>query len=683
MGTKRLALLGREPVTLKYLCNLLKNIFEDIVEVIPYLVKDKLDTTIPVVITTTDAYYNDARILFPNSTIIAGEKVLTGFNLEKVIMLPPNKRVLVINMPQIAAVDTVNNLVELGITHLEYIPAIPGEPCPPDVDTAITTGLIHSVPPEITTKIDIGFRTFSIDAFNRLLRALDLGGHYLDKMSRQYKLPLALSNAKLVDNIEKVELFNKERELIIDKIPDAIMLASQDKTILFLNKEMEGIIGKTKEHIIGKTIQEIIYPISLGKDLMLKMDEGVNAKVILNNKEYLYSLTSMERGKNKSYIFTFKPANKVKKMQPTNGFNYKKYGHIAKYTFDDFWGNNKDVIDLKRQALLFAKNDMTIFISGESGTGKEILAQAIHNASKRFEAPFVAVNFAAIPENLVESELFGYEGGAFTGALKEGKPGFFEIANGGTLFIDEIGDMPLFLQTRLLRVLQEREVVRIGSPRILPIDIRIIAATNVDLNKYVLEGKFRRDLYFRLNVLSLNTIPLRFFKENINDILNNYLSLRYNFKIQLEKSVQSILQLYSWPGNVRELFNVADYMFYSCENVETISIKNIPKYIIQDIENDNIYKAAPDKESTPKNDIISKHELYKHILTILQNKDKNAAGRNSIRLSLKEKTIDIGEHYLKSILEEMKKENLIKSGTTRQGTKITEKGWLFLYKHKS
>ena len=208
----------------------------------------------------------------------------------------------------------------------------------------------------------------------------------------------------------------------------------------------------------------------------------------------------------------------------------------------------------------YAVTDSTVLIIGESGTGKELMAQGIHNASNRKEGPFVAVNCAALPESLIESELFGYAEGAFTGANKGGKQGFFELAHGGTIFLDEIGEIPDFIQTRLLRVLQEREVMRVGGDRVIPVDIRVVAATNRKLWDLVKEGKFRSDLYFRLNVLHMELPPLRHRMEDIPILVDFFLQKmgsRLCFEDFSDK-LKNFFLTYSWPGNIRQLENIIE-----------------------------------------------------------------------------------------------------------------------------
>ncbi len=251
-------------------------------------------------------------------------------------------------------------------------------------------------------------------------------------------------------------------------------------------------------------------------------------------------------------------------------------------SFESIVGHDTGLRDVVKKAKRVANSPSTVLIRGDSGTGKELLAQAIHHESNRRKNPFVAINCAAIPENLLESELFGYEGGAFTGSRREGSIGKFEYANQGTLFLDEIGDMPLSLQPKLLRVLQERSIERIGGKKIIPIDVRVIAATHRNLEDMVEKGTFREDLYYRLNVIPLHTKPL---KERSDDIV---LLLRYfirkhcrTLKIS-ELSIDPVLEQwliqYDWPGNIRQLENAVEYMVNIAES-NTIGFHDLPDYL--------------------------------------------------------------------------------------------------------
>ena len=284
--------------------------------------------------------------------------------------------------------------------------------------------------------------------------------------------------------------------------------------------------------------------------------------------------------------------------------NYSKTNEeISKITvaanpisIENIIGDSEAVLDLKDKIKKIADTQSTVLITGESGTGKELIARAIHSCSKRSKKPFIAINCGAIPDSLLESELFGYVKGAFSGASSEGRVGKFELANGGVIFLDEIGEMPFYLQVKLLRVLQERTIVRIGSNKLIKLDIRVIAATNMDLKQRIREKKFREDLYYRLNVIPLRVPPLRERGEDIFLIMK-ILMEKYN-KIfnknvhSIDNEVKEIIKNYSWPGNVRELENTVEFMINMCDEKGIITkdmiYENIVKNSILGNQNEKI-----------------------------------------------------------------------------------------------
>lgn len=260
----------------------------------------------------------------------------------------------------------------------------------------------------------------------------------------------------------------------------------------------------------------------------------------------------------------------------------------ARYDFDDLIGTSTEFIELKNFAQRIADTDCTVLIRGESGTGKELFAHAIHNASHRWDKPFISVNCAAIPRDLISSELFGYVGGAFTGASRSGAKGKFEQANGGTLFLDEIGEMPIDMQSVLLRVLEEDQITRIGSAHPVPIDVRLIVATNQDLETFIKDGKFRLDLFYRLNIISLNMIPLREHREDIDILTDSFIS---HFSASSGRPVTGIsqearaaLRTYDWPGNIRELRNTIEQCVVTAYG-NNIQLTDLPENVrLQTIE---------------------------------------------------------------------------------------------------
>lgn len=352
----------------------------------------------------------------------------------------------------------------------------------------------------------------------------------------------------------------------------------------FLNIEVSDIIGKyvtdvvenSRLHIVAKTGQtEINHPHKhngvgyIVHRIPLKEDGKIIAVmglILFNN-----ATTALALSEKCAFL-----ESKLKNFQEELATI-----HRTKYDFDSIVGQSREMMDAKSIAIQAATNDLPVLITGESGTGKELFAQAIHHAGARKTFPFVQVNCAAIPRDLLESELFGYARGSFTGAAKKGKPGKFEIANMGTIFLDEIGDMPIEMQAKLLRVLEMKEVERIGSNAVTPLDFRVIAATNQDLENLMKSGLFRRDLFFRLNVVPLHIKPLR---ERVDDILPMAHHFIQNIKkgptgkgIRILSKAKKALETYDWPGNGRELLHTMERILVST-GTKSIDLSDLPEY---------------------------------------------------------------------------------------------------------
>ena len=315
----------------------------------------------------------------------------------------------------------------------------------------------------------------------------------------------------------------------------------------------------------------------------------------------------------------------------------------AKYSFSNIIGESKSLMEVKNICQRAAMSDSNVLIMGESGTGKELFAHAIHNASDRASGPFVKINCAAIPSELLESELFGYEGGAFTGAKKEGKVGKFELANGGSIFLDEIGDMPLQMQVKLLRVLQEREIERIGSTKTRPINVRIISATNKNLEEEVKSGNFREDLYYRLNVMSVNIEPLRKRKDDIRPLakaLVKKLSSQMGVHVDsISEKAMAALEAYDWPGNIRELENVIERSINLLDSDWIIKVSTLPVHITQSHKT-HVYIAG----STLKEQLydVEKSIILECLNENQGNKQKTANDLDMSRTSLYQKLKSYG-----------------------------------------
>ncbi|MDR2076551.1 MAG: sigma 54-interacting transcriptional regulator [Desulfovibrio sp.] len=381
----------------------------------------------------------------------------------------------------------------------------------------------------------------------------------------------------------------------LDVTSDGYIAINREGRIIEINKSYCDLLNISHAEALTKNIIEVIPNTKMIRvlksgitevDVLDKHESGV-----LKGKYLVCSRSTVEKDGVRVAAFaqvrysekTIEVAQSFQKVMKELEYYKKEYKRFSRehYSFDKIIGTSSALLSLKGKALRAAAHDFTILLQGETGTGKEVFAHAIHNASARSHAPFIRLNCAAIPSELFESELFGYEEGAFSGARKGGKPGKIELADGGTLFLDEIGDMPLPMQAKLLRVLQDRELDRLGGTRATPINIRVIAATNQDLDKRIKEGRFREDLYFRLNVISLQMIPLRSRPGDIVPLAEHYLAelnCRYEEHKSFHPSVPPLLKDYAWPGNGRELRNAVEYAF-SFSDSALIAKESLPHKI--------------------------------------------------------------------------------------------------------
>jgi transcriptional regulator with PAS, ATPase and Fis domain len=378
-------------------------------------------------------------------------------------------------------------------------------------------------------------------------------------------------SAKAFETIENQRTMGMVNLLktITDEIEEAVITLDGDYCISHANKKAISILNISDEIIV-----KVNYEFT--GNCILDQQEY---KLELNNKKYFVVgyVNDIKLDEKYKYMFVFSESQKIKDR-------ISKLSNIDDdIIFNNILGSSSKIMNVKNNILKIAKSTSTVLITGESGSGKEMFSRAIHKASSRSEETFIPINCGAIPENLLESELFGYVKGAFTGADSKGKIGKFEIADKGTVFLDEIGDMPLYMQVKLLRVLQEKELTRIGSNKSIKIDVRIIAATNRDLEEMINEGSFREDLYYRLNVIPIEIPPLRQRIEDIKVITyynaNKYSKLFNKKFIGIDSLVWDYFSSYDWPGNIRELQNTVEFMINMMDSNGVLIKENIPQRI--------------------------------------------------------------------------------------------------------
>nr|WP_074098664.1 sigma 54-interacting transcriptional regulator [Clostridioides difficile] len=410
-----------------------------------------------------------------------------------------------------------------------------------------------------------------------------VGGGLACSFARQYGIDSVFATAsdesireaveyckKLLDTLGEEKFNNEVLRNILDGIKDGVIAIDSNGSIILYNESAKNMLKVERKCALNKYILDVFPKMEWMLDCLHEKEDVEDRKIRNINNLIVNTRTTLIKVDNSTYgvLGIIQDITKLQNLERKIRFDLNQKGLYARYTFDDFLFKDKLTREFIEEAKKIGKSDYTTLLYGESGSGKEIIAHSIHNISKRKDRPFVAINCATIAENLLESELFGYEEGAFTGARKGGKRGLFELAHGGTLFLDEINSLSFNIQTKLLRVIEERQIMRIGSDYIIPLDIRIIAATNESLTEKIVMGTFRADLFYRLSSLEINIPPLRDRREDIIPLFNNFVnevlkddglnginSIDENFV--LTKDEMDKLYNYSWPGNVRELKTIA------------------------------------------------------------------------------------------------------------------------------
>lgn len=429
------------------------------------------------------------------------------------------------------------------------------------------------------------------DINGELIGCIGITG-YTDTFS-QHTLAMVISISYAIESQLKLSIINNSKDsfdhysnIIHQSVSDAIIVTNKHGNIDILNKATESLFSISQKDLIGKNFDDIVsYTDSFGK--YLKGNEDFYQKDVLLNFgngaiKCKISLTHLKaEGKINGRIYIIKAVK-----DPIIDRSYREDKRL--YSFNDIIGESSQIKEAIEYAKIASKRHSNVLLMGESGTGKELFAQAIHNYSSRRDQPFVALNCGALPLSLVESELFGYEGGAFTGAKKQGQPGKFELADEGTIFLDEIGEMPLSIQASLLRVIQDMEITRVGGNKKKKVDVMIISATNKNLIEEVQKNNFRLDLFYRLNVFNIIISPLRERKEDILYLVEYFID-KYNKKFSLniqdiDNEVLDLFMNYHWLGNVRELENVLERAVQVATK-NYVTIKDIPIYLRENLTN--------------------------------------------------------------------------------------------------
>ena len=579
------------------------------------------------------------KISFQLKNSIVAKRTINYNNIDILFNIKDRNEVIFVNDSRESTYEALTSLEEIGIKHIKFIPYYPEKSgIIKKFKIAVTPGEVDKVPPFVEKIYDIGSRLIEMETLILILNKLDLFSLNSSRISNNFLNKIVKLNEEKHRTMRK----EKEKRDSLFNIIDTL-----DKNYIIFYKD---------------ELQEFSFENDIVKHIKLQIKYE-------NSKKYLKQGEILEFLKDKNNFSKTALINNSKFILKKNIFNkftyisiYKEDMHLesnfkGKYFLNHIIGESEKIVSLKNKIEKLSKSEITVLLEGETGTGKELFASAIHNSSSRKNNPFIPINFSSLNETIIESELFGYEKGAFTGASPKGKKGFFELAQGGTIFLDEIGDISLKIQSRLLRVLEEKEIVRIGGEKIIPIDIRIIGATNKDIYQMCKENRFRKDLYYRLRSGYLRIPPLRERKEDIETIIEDFLVKNSYENYEISKKAMDFLKNYPWEGNVRELINTISYaILLSDSNLITIDT-----LMENDFLKDKI-KCGKEKR------IFNREEIKKDILNIIKDHciKEVSIGRTKIFKILKS-TYNISEYKVRKLIDELKEEGRVEQGKKSQG----------------
>lgn len=671
---KRIILVGHRRENMEVFSGQIKSLFGDRTEVQLVLPLEEIPALLPsdsiVVATCYDIYSLIEHLIPENVSVMFSRTTVQPDGLRRLVKQPEGNRIVVVSDHMETSNQLLACLLQLGITHLRLKPADLSKP-----------GIFCN---EI-----VACAGLPLEEIKGARQVIDLRAPMLD-MATVLDLGVALGKPEVlsVKNVAEdyrgfipvhagitwcLEGYNRvigSGDILLNMIDGAIISVEQDGTVKDCNTQAEVMFDLRAVDTIGKKRMDLFSQLPF--ENALRNGEEVNDVIRIINEENMIVTVRpiINSGKRYGAVAVVKRFKDEEKRYNKLRRSLIDRGYRAKYRFEDIIGHSAAMEQCLGMAKRMAASNSSMLILGESGTGKEMFAQAVHNASERRGHQFVAVNCGAIPESLLESELFGYSDGAFTGAKKGGKAGLFELANKGTIFLDEISEMQLTLQKRLLRVLQEREVTRLGGDSVITVDIRLIAATNRDLREMVRNNEFREDLYYRLNVLPLSVPPLRNRTEDIRDMVDYFIKELKGDFVFTEEAYEA-LESYYWRGNVRELRNYVE--FFSNYGVSSVGLKELEA--IFPVDDRERIVATKDLQEEQKSEFYSK-EKTKFILENLRQglESGKRLGRRSLCEIARKEGLFLGEQEIRRITIELEKRGLVEVHPNKAGTVITPKG---------
>lgn len=666
---RELVLLAGTRETYKALVEQLESMLGQFVRIRGYASEEGLPPLIEDTLIVYSSYliHDEVKdVIAPTCKVIVAHRTINYQYIDSLFEIPNGTSVLYVNDFPESAKDSIETLNRLGINHLQYIPYSPGNEFPYDIKIAVTPGELNLTPSHIPVKINLGVRLIDIHTIMDIVNHFGLPEKVRVDITDKYTgriIELSKKHSTLKQEAVKLNQYLKR---VVDGVNDGILAFNSSGTISVFNEALEKMTGISSNYGLKKKLSQAFKNIELLQFLLKGKSEDQEAFTVRQTNVMVHRFPIKHED---TIVATFKNMDETIEMDKRIKQDLQRKGYISKYTFQSILGQSAILQNTIRIARKLAPSDLPILIQGESGTGKELFAGAIHTGSSRKNAPFLGINCNAISEELLESELFGYEEGSFTGARKGGKKGVFEQADGGTLFLDEIGDISMKLQARLLRVLEESEIRRIGGNKNIPINVRVIAATNRPLNEMINNGLFREDLYHRLKVLSLSLPSLRQRREDIPLLIQAFITQSHNPLATINQGTLEKMSKMEWKGNIRELKNTVQYMLVVSDG-DVITSSDLPSDMRKGIDDHSIHE------------FIGKVKSTEQIFLLKSIAELNEKGVPASRKKLSALTLEtlnpLSEQQVRHRLKEMEQLGYIIIRQGRAGTHITERGFNLL-----
>lgn len=675
---KKIGIVALDPRAADFYASQVQELFGDYAEVRAYSVQAGTIMNMErsdLYIMSTDAFENREEVpqYIPIDAQISELHVgYTWDTIKKLQQIPAGTKALFVNMTEKMVREATTTLNQLGVNQIAFIPFYPGARINESVELAVTPDEERFVPSGMKQIMNIGHR--SCTSGTMIESALKLGLEELleTKPFREYFERMATDNYSFDMMFARSRRLESQFDILMGVLDEGIIGINEMAEIFAINEKAAQITGLSGALVLHRQASDILPYLPLLQ--CLKTKEKTDPKVVrINGVNIGTVVVPVLRQEVCIGAFAIlQRFNEVENQQQELRSQLMHKGYVAKYRFEDVVGASEEIERTRNILRRMAATESPVLLIGETGTGKELFAHAVHLASRREKGPFVAINCGAMPENLLESELFGYEEGAFTGAKKGGRPGLFEFAHKGTLFLDEVEGMSPALQVKLLRVLQEHEIMRVGGNRIISVDVRIVAATNESLDKKVDDGSFRKDLYYRLNTLPVLIPPLRKRGEDAFLLLERF-AQETEGRFVLSEEVKVQFREYHWPGNIRELRNLAEYFSFTGSPV--ITPEDLPPTFAYRKRAD-VAPFFPQEERKREAEIQAWDEETALILRLLYRNGKagKATGRDGILEYARTEQVYVSQGKARSILNSLKEQGLVKGGRGRGGCHITSKG---------